>query len=110
MTYDCRREGREEGSVSFPCNVWIVDPVSGQTIPNVFYARTSPSLIGRFVTGPDGTPLVGPERKKRWHAKPDGSRRVEYYYDRLEQWDRIPWAAVAIDGSGVVARSTDGES
>jgi len=109
MTYDCRKEGREEGSASFPCNVRILG-LSGEKIDNVFYARTSPPLIGRFVTGPDGTPLAGPERKKRWHVKPDGSKRVEYYYDRLECWYRIPWVAVAVDGGGIVARSDDGEN
>lgn len=104
--YDCRKDNRDPSSVSFPCNVVIVDKRNGQKIANVFYASTSPAMIGRFVTGPDGEPLADPsQRKKRWHTKPDGSKRVEIYYERLEMWDYMPWKAVAVNGGGIVAES-----
>lgn len=105
MIYDCRKEGREAEAVNFPCSVRILNPVDGERIPNVFYASTFPVRIGRFIVDADGNPLAGPERKKRWHTKPDGSKRVEYYYDRLEVWEIRPWVAVASDTGEVIARS-----
>ncbi len=104
MTYDCRQQP-EAASIRFPCAVKILNPADGERIPNVFYASTSPMRIGRFVMDADGDPLASPERKKRWHTKPDGSKRVEYYYDRLEVWEIRPWVAVAIKTGETIAQS-----
>src|ERR1700722_10667465 len=73
VIYDCRKEGKEPGSIGFPCNVKIVDPQTGERIPNVFYVRTSPARLGRFVVGADGTPLVD---RKRWQLVPVTNSRV----------------------------------
>lgn len=106
-TYDCRARDREPGSTSFPCNVRILDPATGGRIPNVFYARTSPPMLGRFVTGPDGEPLADPRtRRKVGAATPDGKGRAAIVYDRLEVWEAgRPWVAVAADTGQVIAKS-----
>lgn len=104
--YDCRREGRDPAATSFPCGVKIVDPVTGDRIPNVFYASTSPPRLGRFVLGPDGEPLVDPRsRRKVGRCTPDGKEKARIVYDRLEVWEARPWVAVALDGGGVVEKS-----
>lgn len=104
--YDCRREGAEPGSLRFSCNVRVLDARTGERIPNVFYLRTSPPLVGRFVTGPDGEPMVNPARLKRRVPDGRGGTRLEIYYDRLEVWEPgRRWVAVAVAGGGAVARS-----
>jgi hypothetical protein len=104
--YDCRPTAREAGSIGFPCSVRIIDPATGARIANVFYAGTAPAKLGRFVTGPDGEPLVDPKtRRKKWVTDPDGRRRIEIVWDRLEVWTLCPWVAVAADTGEVVAKS-----
>lgn len=108
--YDCRKEGREPGSIRFPCNVRIVDPVTGAPFPaTVFYLSTSPAKVGRFVVAPDGAPMVSPHRKKRWVDNGRGGKRVEFYNDRLELWEFRPWVALRLNRDGTtgeaVARS-----
>lgn len=104
--YDCRRDGRDPAGVPFPCNVRIVDPATGARIAGVFYARTSPPRLGRFVMGPAGEPLVDPKTRRKVR-RPDGrgGTRVEVVYDRLEVWERRPWVAVAADTGRAVAQS-----
>lgn len=103
--YDCRGGGAEPGALRFPCNVLVLDPADGGRIANVFYLDTSPARVGRFVTGPDGEPLVSPARKKRFVPDGRGGRKLEVYYDRLEVWEYRPWVAVAADTRQVIARS-----
>jgi len=102
--FDCRKDGKEIGSRSFPCSVKILNPVNGERITNVFYAATSPARIGRFVTGPDGEPLAC-DRKKRWVPNGRGGQKIEFYWVRLEIWELRPWIAVAVDTGEVVAKS-----
>lgn len=103
--YDCRKEGREPGSISFPCSVQIIDPVTGARIPNVFYLSTQPAQLGRFVTGLDGEPMADASKKTKRIIEENGHRRVEFDYARLEIWEARPWVAVAIQGGGVIAKS-----
>lgn len=102
--YDCR-PNPVPGSLRFRMNVRVIDPATGERIPNVFLLDTAPARVGRFVTGPGGEPLAGPERKKRWVGDGRGGRRVEYYYDRLEVWEYRPWVATAADTGEVIAKS-----
>jgi len=110
MRYDVRKVGRDPTAGYFPCAVKIVDPATGDRIPNVFFLDTAavgaPSL-GRFVTGPGGEPLVSPVRKKRTVDNGRGGTKLEIYYDRLEVWERRPWVAVALGTGAVVAKSED---
>lgn len=104
--YDCRRDNRDPSARSFPCNVRFVDPSTGDRIPNVFFAQTSPPRIGRFVTGVDGEPLVdSASRRKVSYTGDDGRERCRIEYDRLEVWERRPWVAVSVDGGGVIEKS-----
>lgn len=105
--YDCRKDGREPGSISFPCNVRIVNPANGERITNVFYASTSPARIARYILGPDGTPLVHPQQRKRWVDNGRGGKKIEIYHDRLEEWEYRRWIALAIDTNQVIAKSED---
>jgi hypothetical protein len=109
VKYDCRKGDRDPAARAFPCAVRIVDAVTGERIPNVFYADTAPEgggpSLGRFLTGPGGEPMVSPVRKKRWADDGRGGKRVEVYYDRLEVWERRPWVAVALDTGTAVAKS-----
>lgn len=110
MRYDCRKEGRDPTARRFPCAVKIVCPQTGERIANVFFLDTAPlgsPSLGRFVTGPDGEPLVSPERKKRFVPDGRGGRKLECYYDRLEVWERRPWKAVALESGEVIAKSED---
>lgn len=114
MRYDVRETGRDPAARRFPCAVRVVDPATGARIPNVFFVDTAavgaPSL-GRFVTGPDGAPLVSPVRKKRMVDNGRGGTRLEVYYDRLEVWERRPWVALRLNPDGTtgdaVAKSED---
>lgn len=104
--YDCRREGREPGSVGFPCAVRVLCAATGRRLANVFYASTSPARVGRFVTGPGGEPMVDSRtRRKRVFTNARGLRECEILYDRLEVWEARPWVAVAADTGEVVAKS-----
>ena len=104
--YDCRKSGREPGSISFPCAVRILDPATGERLANVFYAATDPPRVGRFVLGPAGEPLVNPlSRRKVWVDNGRGGKKLEIVYDRMELWERRRWVAVRLDGGGVVAKS-----
>lgn len=104
--YDCRRDGREPGSVCFPRAVRILDPATGGRIANVFYASTAPARLGRFVSGPGGEPLADPKsRRKVWEVGPDGRRRVRVVWGRLEVWESRPWVAVDPDTGEVVEKS-----
>lgn len=103
--YDCRKDNPEPGSIRFPCNVRVLDPADGRRIENVFYLSTGPARVGRFVVGADGEPLVSPERKRRLVDNGRGGKKLEIYYDRLEQWTFQPWVAVAVDTGEVVAKS-----
>jgi hypothetical protein len=110
--YDCRKEGREPGSVSFPCNVRIIDPQTGERFPaTVFCLQTSPAKVGRFVLGPDGTPLASPHRKKRMIDDGRGGKKLEIYYERQELWEFRPWVALRLNPDGstgeVIAKSED---
>lgn len=103
--YDCRKEGREPGAISFPCAVRIVNPVNDERIPDVFFASTAPlAKIGRFVRGADGDPIAA-ERKKRWVSDGRGGKKIEIYYTRLETWEFRPWLAVSVATGEVVVRS-----
>jgi len=105
--FDCRKDAREPGSIGFPCCVRIIDTATGVRIPNVFYAATSGKL-GRFVTGPDGEPMADSRTRRRtWHEEPDGRRRMEFVWDRLEVWEIRPWAAVSVETGECVAKSED---
>ncbi|TXH99554.1 MAG: hypothetical protein E6Q76_19590 [Rhizobium sp.] len=109
MRYDCRQEGRDPRARYFPCPVRIVCAVTGERIPNVFFADTAPlgaaPSLGRFITDATGTPLVAPERKRRWIPDGRGGKKLEIYYDRLETWERRPWRAVSLKDGQVVAQS-----
>ena len=111
MRYDCRRDGRDPLARSFPCAVRVIDPATGQRIPNVFFLDTAPEgggpALGRFVTDASGVPLVSPHRKRRMVDDGRGGKKLEIYYDRLETWERRPWVAVALDGGQVIAESED---
>lgn len=104
MIYDCRRDGRDPRAESFPCNVRVLDPATGERIPNVFFLDTSPAQVGRFVTDADGNPMAG-GRRKVLRADGRGGKRLDFEYDRLEVWEYRPWVAVAVAGGGVVAKS-----
>lgn len=104
--YDCRKTGREPGSISFPCNVRIVCPTTGERIPNVFFAQTAPAKLGRFVIGADGEPMIDPKtRRKVTKTDERGRWRTEIVYDRLESWSARPWVAVAVDTGEVIVKS-----
>lgn len=118
--YDCRKEGREVGALSFPCAVQILDPATGIRITNVFYLSTSPAKIGRFLTGPNGEPLARATGRKikgekkhaeaiDWAESKMPSKLIippkVKEYERLESYEWRPWVAIAINGGGVVARS-----
>lgn len=105
--YDCRKDGREPGSISFPCNVRIVDPATGERIPNVFYLATDPPQVGRFVVGPDGEPMADAKKRTKRFVEENGRRRLIIEYGRLEVWERRPWVATAMSGGGVVAKSEE---
>lgn len=111
MRYDCRKEGRDPLARLFPCPVKIVDAGTGERIANVFFADTRPEgagpSLGRFVTAPDGEPMVSPQRKKRMIPDGRGGKKLEIYYDRLEVWERRPWKAVSLADGTVVAKSDD---
>ena len=104
--YDCRRDGREPGSVGFPCNVRILDAATGERIANVFYAQTAPAKLGRFVSGPGGEPLVDARTRRRVPAAGPGGRRAAVEYDRLEVWEvGRRWVAVSVATGEVVEKS-----
>lgn len=107
VVYDCRKDNREPGSRLFPVRVKIVDPSTGERIPNVFYASTSPARLGRFVTGPSGEPMVDARsrRKVRDGENARGYPKFKIVYDRLEVWADRPWKAVALDTNEVVTKS-----
>lgn len=108
MRYDCRKEGRDPLAGSFPCPVRIVCAQTGERLPNVFFADTAPlgsPSLGRFLTGPDGEPLVSPVRKKRWVKNQHGRPAIEIYHDRLDVWERRPWRAISVATGEVVAQS-----
>lgn len=120
-TYDARPPGnfaREAGSLSFPCPVRIVDPATGQRIPNVFYARTSPPRIGRFMVGHNGEPLARPTGRKVGGKKMDlrtvtgeliardktvSGKMVEY--ERYDVFEDRAWVAVSLVTGETIARS-----
>ena len=121
-TYDARPPGpsslREAGSIRFPCAVRIVDPKTGLRIPNVFYARTNPPRIGRFLVGHNGEPLARPTGRKVGGKRMD-LRNVNdeiIYRDKLvsgkmgeyERWDVYEdrsWVAISLTTGEVVASS-----
>lgn len=108
--YDCRKDGREPGAKSFPCNVKILDACTGERIPNVFYLATDPPQVGRFVVGPDGAPLTDASKKTKRVVEENGRRRVVFDYARLERWERRPWVAVAVDNGQMIDRSKEESS
>src|SRR5258708_3732215 len=111
MRYDCRKEGRDPTARYFPCPVKVIDPATGERIPNVFFADTKPEganpALGRFVTDAGGLPLVSPHRKRRMVDDGRGGKKLEFYWDRLETWERRPWKAVSLATNEVVAKSED---
>ena len=113
-------EEREPGSLAFPCPVKILDPVTGQRIPGVFWASTSPAKIIRFLLGPDGEPLARATGRKikgtRKHAEqvdwvasrmPPKLLIPEFVkeYVRLESVEWRPWVAIAVKDGTVIAKS-----
>jgi hypothetical protein len=106
MTYDCRKTGQVPGAARFPGPVKIIDPATGERIPNVFFLDTSPAQVGRFITDAAGQPMVDAKsRRVISEVNSDTGRPVRrIVFDRLELWEHRPWAALAPDG-GVVARS-----
>lgn len=121
-TYDARPPGnnsqREADSIRFPCAVRIVDPVTGQRIPNVFYARTSPPRIGRFLDDGEGNPLVRPTGRKVGGKRMDlrnadneiiaRDKVVSGKMNEYERWDLYEersWVAISLTTGEVVAKS-----
>jgi len=121
-TYDARPPGthsqREAGSIGFPCAVRIVDPATGQRIPNVFYARTNPPRIGRFLVDECGNPLVRPTGRKVGGKRMDlrnadneliaRDKVVSGKMNEYERWDvyeERSWVAVSLTTGEVVAKS-----
>lgn len=117
-TYDARPTNREPGAISFPVAVRIVDPVTGQRIPNVFYARTSPPRLGRFLVGPDGEPLAQATGRKVAGRRMDlrnvrgdlivrdkavSGKMGEYL--RWDVFEERAWIAVSLSTGEVVAAS-----
>lgn len=111
MRYDCRTENRDPLARGFPVPVKILDPQTGERIPNVVFADTKPEGAGpsliRFLTTADGVPMVNPERKKRFVDNGRGGVRMEYYWDRLETYERRPWVAVCLKTGQLIAKSED---
>lgn len=121
-TYDARPPGnnsqREAGSISFPCVVRICDPVTGERIPNVFYARTNPPRVGRFLVGHNGEPLARPTGRKvggkRMDLKTVDDELIErdkivsgkmLEYERYDVYEDRAWVAVSLATGKVVAKS-----
>lgn len=121
-TYDARPPGnnslREAGSISFPCAVRIVDPITGERIPDVFYARTVPPRIGRFLRDQAGNPLVRPTGRKVGGKRMDlrtadnqliaRNKVVSGKMTEYERWDLYEdrgWVAVSLATGAVVAKS-----
>jgi hypothetical protein len=110
MTYDCRCAGarmkrdrcsvcpleerygvcrgtRDHSAEYFRVSVMIVDPQTGERIPNVFWCDTS-GVLKRFIVDAEGRPMVGPS----------GTGRLEVKECRA-------WKAVTLDGKQVIAQS-----
>lgn len=104
--FDCRPTP-EPGSRGFGARVKIIDPATGEKIPNVFYANTAPAQVGRFVTGPDGEPLASRRRSKTVRDG-RGGFSIKTDYDRLEVWEFRRWKAIDLTTGAVVAESHDG--
>lgn len=121
-TYDARPPGlgsqREAGSIRFPCAVRICDPATGERIPNVFYARTSPPRIGRFLQDQSGNPLARPTGrkvgKKRMDLKTADNQLIArdkvvsgkmMEYERYDIFEDRAWVAISLTTGEVVARS-----
>jgi len=121
-TYDARPPGpssqREAGSIGFPCAVRICDPATGARIPNVFYARTNPPRIGRFLVGHNGEPLARPTGRKVGGKRMDlrnadnelivRDKVVSGKMDEYERWDVFEdraWVAVSLVTGEVIAKS-----
>lgn len=121
-TYDARPTGnnspREAGSIRFPCAVRIVDPKTGMRIPNVFYARTNPPRIGRFLVDDAGNPLVRPTGRKVGGKRMDlknvnneiiardkvvSGKMLEY--ERWDVFEERAWCAISLTTGEVVASS-----
>lgn len=120
--YDARPPGthsqREAGSTSFPCAVRIMDPATGKHIKDVFYARTSPPRIGRFLRDQSGNALARPTGrkvgKKRMDLRTaDGELIVRdkevagkmMEYERWDVYEDRAWVAVSLVTGEVVAKS-----
>lgn len=118
-TYDARPLPlREPAALSFPVPVKIVDPTTGAKIPNVFYARTSPPRVGRFLTDADGQPLARATgrrvRGKRMDLKTVDDQLITRdapvtgsmgEYERWDVYEDRAWVAVSLATGEVVARS-----
>lgn len=120
--YDARPPGthsqREVGSINFPCAVRICDPVTGERIKDVFYARTSPPRIGRFLRDQSGNPLARPTGRKVGKKRMDlktaygeiiaRDKEVSGKMTDYERWDIFeerPWVAISLTTGEVVAKS-----
>lgn len=121
-TYDARPPGnnskREAGAICFPCAVRICDPATGARIPNVFYARTHPPRLGRFLDDGEGNPLVRPTGRKVGNKRMDlrtvdgeliaRDKLVTGKMGEYERWDVFEeraWVAVSLATGAVVAKS-----
>jgi hypothetical protein len=121
-TYDARPDGphtkREPGAIQFPVPVRIVDPSTGKRIPNVFYCRTNPPQIGRFLVDADGNPLARSNGRKIAGKRMDlrtaygeliakdkvvAGKMVDY--ERWDVFEERAWVAVSLATGEVVAKS-----
>jgi hypothetical protein len=109
---------REPGALTFLCQVKIVDPQTGEQIPNAFYVRTSPPRIGRFLTDADGQPLARATGRKIGGKRMDlrtvdgeliaRDKVVSGKMGEYERWDVFEdraWVAVSLATGEVVAKS-----
>lgn len=118
-TYDARPvPNREPGAKQFPVPVRIVDPATGQRIPNVFYCRTNPPQIGRFLVDADGQPLakttgrkIGGKRMDLRTARGELIARDKVVsgkmaeYERWDVYEARAWVAVSLVTGETIARS-----
>lgn len=117
-TYDVRKAGREPNAITFPCGVKIVDPSTGERIPNTFYACTNPPRIGRYLVDDSGNPLARSTGRKVSGKRMDlrtahgeliardkvvSGKMLEY--ERWEVFEDRSWVAVSLATGAVVDKS-----